>query len=147
MTILYDTSIETNETMSALTPDAVTTAVQIPTFYQNQQQFLKMLMFLFQDYQGQKVWQYLPPDTVRKICEQLHMLMEATEEYAVIQNNRTLLYNVYCVIISKVRGLKTNSHFHRDETPTFMTALYQLYKTLLHLKMPMPLFGHLQKGQ
>lgn len=131
----------------SLTPAAVTAAIQTPGFHQNQTQFWKMLCFLFQDYEGQKVWEHLPRDTLRIICEQLHAVMESVEEYSTIQSNRNLLYNVYFVILSKVRGPKTISRFHGDETPTFFTALHQLYKTLLQLKMPMPLFAHSQKRQ
>ena len=132
---------------TSLTPAAVTTAIQTPEFHQNQAEFWKMLCFLFQDYEGQKVWEHLPRDTLRAICEQLHMVMESVPEYSVIQINRNLLYNVYFVILSKVRGPKTISRFHGDETPAFLTALHHLYKALLQLRMPMPLFGHCQKGQ
>lgn len=103
-----------------------------------------MLCYLFQDYEGQKVWEHLPRDTIRNLCEQLHAVMESTEEYATLQTNRNVLYNIYFVILSKVRGPKTISRFHGDETPAFLTALHQLYKTLLQLQMPMPLFGHAQ---
>lgn len=129
----------------SLTPAAVTAAIQTPGFHQNQIQFWKMLCFLFQDYEGQKVWEHLPRDTIRSICEQLHAVMESVEDYSTIQSNRNLLYNVYFVILSKVRGPKTISRFHGDETPIFLNALHQLYKTLLQLKMPMPLFGHSQR--
>lgn len=140
------TNIYNSDMSNSLTPDTVTAAIQTPGFHQNHKQFWQLLCFLFQDYEGQKVWEHLPRDTMRKLCEQLHAVMESMEDYGVIQSNRNLLYNTYFVILSKVRGPKTNSRFHGDETPAFMTALHQLYKTLLQLKMPMPLFGHSQKG-
>ena len=137
-----------SRTMStSLTPASVTAALQTPGFHQNQEQFWRMLRFLFQDHQEKKVWEHLPPDTVRNICEQLHMVMESVEEYSTLQINRNLLYNVYFVILSKVRGPKTVSRLHADESAVFLSALHHLYKTLLQLKMPMPLFGRAQREE
>ena len=126
-----------------MNPHQVTVAVSQPNFYVRKKEFWQMLWFLFNDYQSQKVHTFLPQNTFRKICTQLHALIEAEPDYAVLESNQNLLYRTYFVILKNIRAHKTITRMTVDETPEVMMALYQLYKRLLELKPgPMPLFAH-----
>ena len=81
--------------MASLTPNAVKLAVQSPTFHQNKNQFWKMLCFLFTDYQGTKVYQHIDHTTFCLIMEQLHVVIENTDEYSTIASNKNLLKQLY----------------------------------------------------
>ena len=125
-------------------PDQVSQAVSQPNFYLQKKPFWQMLCYLFSDYQGRKVHYFLPLDTFRKICVQLHLLMQSEEDFAVIQSNRELLFHMYFLFLSKFRGSKTLTQMTVDETPELNSALYKLYFELRSLGYSMPLYGHAQ---
>ncbi len=124
------------------TPSNVTLALNNPNFINNHKQFWQMLCYLFSDFNEQKVWKQLPTNTVRKICIQFHTVLESLTDFAVIQSNRDLLFNVYLMIVKRTKGLNSVSQFHYNESPEFLMALHQIYKIVLTLKFEkIPLFG------
>lgn len=123
-------------------PNQVTQAVSRPDFYLQKKAFWQMLCYLFSDYQGQKVHYFLPKPTFQNICIQLHLLMETEDDFAVIQSNRELLFHVYFLFLSKIRGSKTLTQMTVDETPELNNAIYKLYFELRRLGYSMPLYGH-----
>ena len=125
-------------------PDLVTRAISQPNFYLQKKSFWQMLCYLFSDYQGQKVHFFLQVDTFRKICLQLHLLMQSEDDFAVVQSNRDLLFHTYFLFLSKIRGSKTLTRMTVDETPELNSALYKLYYELRRLGYSMPLYGHPQ---
>ena len=131
---------------SSLTPSSVSAAVQVPTFYQNVSQFWKMLCYLFTDYQGQKVWKHLPVDTFRSIIEQLHVVIENTQNFDTIRSNKDLLYHVYFACLISVKQHQTVSEFHAWENPPVLKGFHHLYKILRQLNFDMPLFAHVKEG-
>lgn len=130
----------------SLAPSAVTAAVQNPTFYQNVPQFWKMMCYLFSDYQGKKVWRHLPVDTFRSVIEQLHVVIENTENFGTIRSNKDLLYHVYFVSLISIKQNRTISEFHAWENPPVLKGIHHLYKLLRQLGFEMPLFAHVKEG-
>lgn len=133
---------------SNLNPSSVTVAVSDPQFYKQRKTFWQMLAYLFADYQGQKVHNFLTPDTFRKICVQLCSLVDAENDFAVIESNAQLLYRVYFLLLYNIRSHKTMTHMIAQESRATLTALYNLYKWLREIrsksvneKWPMPQFG------
>lgn len=107
-------------------------------------QFWAMLEYLFTNERNRKVWTQLPEDTFRKICPQLYRIIETTEEYETIRHRRELIYNVYIVIVTRIRGRKTWSQTLCNENYTFLKPLHEIYKLLLRMKTPnMTTFGSL----
>lgn len=132
-----------NSFSTAMNPQQVTAAVSNPSFYRQKKPFWQMLCYLFVDYQGRKVHQFLPPDTFRSICLQLHALIEDEDDYAVIQSNAKLLYHTYFILLGNIRANKTITRLIVDENQDLLTALYQTYKRLLDLRIgTMPLCFH-----
>ena len=134
---------------SNLNPSSVTVAVSDPQFYKQRKTFWQMLAYLFADYQGQKVHNFLTPDTFRKICVQLCSLVDAESDFAVIESNAQLLYHVYFLLLRNIRAQKSMTLMITQERRATLTALYNLYKWLRELrsksvndeKWPMPQFG------
>ena len=133
---------------SNLNPSSVTVAVSDPQFYKQRKTFWQMLSYLFADYQGQKVHNFLTPDTFRKICVQLCSLVDAESDFAVIESNAQLLYHIYFLLLHNIRAHKTMTYMITQESRATLTALYNLYKWLREIrsksvneKWPMPLFG------
>jgi hypothetical protein len=130
----------------SLTPISVTQALDTATFFQNQDQFWKMLCYIFTDYQGQKVWRQIPSDAHRSIIEQLQVVIENTDSFDTIHSNKNLLYHVYFAALISIKGKRTLTDFHAYEKPTVLIGFHHLYKLLLQLKMDMPLFAHIKEG-
>lgn len=130
----------------SLTPASVTVAVAAPTFFQNHDQFWKMLSYLFTDYQGQRVWRQVSPDTHRTIIEQLQVVIENTDNFDTINSQKELLYQSYFAALMSTRRAQTVSQFHASEKTTVLTGFYHLYKLLRQLNVNMPLFASVQKG-
>ena len=128
-----------------LTPQHVVAAISNPNFYQNQTQFWNMLSFLFSDYNGQKVWRHLQADTFRSIVEQTQVVMESTHDYSQISNNKKILYHLYFISLSSIRGNRTISEFQAYEKTSVIKAIYYLYKHLRQVKFEMPLFCDIPK--
>lgn len=128
-----------------LTPQSVVIAINNPTFHQNHQQFWKMLCYLFTDFQGGKVWQHIDPNTFKTIMEQLHVVMENTQQYSTIRSNKQLLYHVYMSALKRVKASKTVAQWQAHEKYSVLTAFHYLYKQLLALKFDMPLFSHVEE--
>lgn len=133
--------------METLTPEHVSKAVDRPNFYENHDEFWKMLNFLFTTYNGSSVWRQIHPDIFRKIIEQLHVVLESTENYSTIKNNQTLLYHIYLASLISTRGSQSVQQYMAYEKDTVLQGLYYLYKQLHALKMPMPLFCNISETQ
>jgi hypothetical protein len=130
-------------------PAQVTAAVSNALFYKQRNSFWQMLCYLMSDYQGQKVHTFLPPDTFRKICVQLHRLIESYMVVQVgnddraLQSNANLLYQIYFVLLKNIRAHKTITRMTVDEHPDVLMALHKIYSHLRQLNAgPMPLFAH-----
>ena len=125
------------------TPRDVQMAINTPNFCKNQEPFWKMLRFLFTDYNGSPVHSQLDIQTYRKMVCQLHTVIEETESYQKILENRQIIYLVYFVILEALRGHRSNCDMHVRESPEVLKALYQTYRLLLRFEcFEMPLFGH-----
>ena len=127
--------------MASLTPNAVKLAVQSPTFHQNKNQFWKMLCFLFTDYQGTKVYQHIDHTTFCLIMEQLHVVIENTDEYSTIASNKNLLKHVYYAGLTQTKGHRTITQWQATEKTTTLQAFHYLYKQLFQMKLVLPTFG------
>ena len=125
------------------TPEDVCKAVAIPTFFENHDEFWKMSCYLFTNHNGQKVWSQLPTDTFRTIIEQLHVVMENTEQYSTIVSNQGLLYHLYFAALHKIKGPRSVAQFMAHEKPSVLSGFHYVYKQLFHLKVVMPLFCHM----
>ena len=130
----------------SLTPASVTAAVGRATFFQNHEQFWSMLRYLFNDYQGQKVWRQVSPDTHRTIIEQLQVVIETTDNFETLNSQKELLYHIYFAALISTRSTRSVSHFHASEKTTVLTGFHHLYKLLLQLKVNMPLFAAVPEG-
>ena len=129
--------------MATLTPNSVKQAIENPTFYQNKNQFWQMLCFLFTDYQGTSVYKHIDNVTFGRIIEQLHVVIENTEQYSTIQSNKNLLKHVYYAGLTQTKGMKSIAQWQATEKTTTLQAFHHLYKQLFQLKLNMPLFGHI----
>jgi len=130
----------------SLTPASVTVAVATPTFFQQHDQFWKMLCYLFTDYQGRRVWRQVSADTHRLIIEQLQVVIESTDDFNTIRSQKHLLYRIYFAALISIRAAGTVSQFHAFEKTTVLTGFHHLYKLLLQLHFDMPLFASVQEG-
>ena len=124
-------------------PQDVDKAVSTPTFFQNQDQFWKMLCYLFTTHEEKYVWELIQVDTFRTIIEQLTVVMENCDQYSTIKSNKDLLYHVYVAALKRIRGGRTVSEFHAYEKFPVLAGFLYLYKQLFHLKMNMPLFAQI----
>ena len=128
---------------SGLTPEDVCKAVAIPTFFEKRAEFWKMLCYLFTTHNSQPVWKQLPIETLMTIVEQLHVVIENTEDYSTIQSNQGLLYHVYFALLTKIKGGRSVAQFMGYEKHSVLVGFHHIYKQLYHLNVNMPLFGHM----
>jgi hypothetical protein len=127
--------------MDSLTPNSVKQAIQDPTFHQNKSQFWKMLCFLFTDYQDKKVYNHIDNITFSMIMEQLHVVMENTEEYSTIASNKNLIKHVYYAGLTQTKGHNSLTRWQATEKTTTLQAFHYIYKQLFHMKLTLPTFG------
>ena len=129
-------------TAKTITPENVTIAVTNPTFHQNHTQFWQMLCYLFTDHEQQKVWRKISEETFRTIMEQLHVVMESTDQYSTIRSNQHLLYQVYMTGLISIKGGRSVAQFQAHERYSVLQSFHYLYKQLFALNVSMPLFCH-----
>tara|TARA_B110000046_G_C12715836_1_gene282520 strand:+ start:41 stop:481 length:441 start_codon:yes stop_codon:yes gene_type:complete len=126
----------------ALTPRNVTLAITNPTFHQNHPQFWKMLCYLFTEHEQKKVWQHIDKDTFRTIMEQVHVVMENTDQYRLLRSNQQLLYHVYMAALTSIKASRSVAQFQGHERYSVLQAFHYLYKQLFAMNVVMPLFCH-----
>ena len=129
----------------SLTPLSVSTALDVPEFYQNKQQFWHMLGFLFTNYQNKPVWEQVPTDAYYKLGEQLWHFANAIESEAEFNAKGQTIYRTYYTIMRITRGNRSNSAWHAYSSPEFLQAMYRLYRQMYSVgTIPnLPLFGHI----
>tara|TARA_B100000780_G_C20979677_1_gene391400 strand:- start:25 stop:408 length:384 start_codon:yes stop_codon:yes gene_type:complete len=120
--------------------------MNVPTFYRQTLSFWNMCSFLFTQHCGRSVWEQLPSDTFFKMGEQLHEAVEALPSQSEMQEKRTIFYQTYFVILSKTRGLQTQTEWLARSPPDFLQAMHKMYRLLFsirHSVPKMPNFGNL----
>lgn len=130
---------------ATLTSVDVTHAMNVPTFYRQTLPFWNMCSFLFTQHEGRLVWQQVPSDTFFKMGEQLYQAVEALPSENEMQEKRLLFYQTYFVIVSKTRGLQTQTEWLARSPPDFLQAMHKMYRLLFsmrHLVPEMPNFGN-----
>jgi hypothetical protein len=130
---------------ATLTPADVTHAMNVPIFYNQTNSFWNMCSFLFTQHNGRPVWQQVPADTFFKMGEQLYQAVEALPSETVMQQKRLLFYQTYFTIISKTRGLRTQTEWLARSPPDFLQAMHKMYRLLFSMRnlVPeMPNFGN-----
>lgn len=75
--------------------------------------------------------------------EQLHMVIENTENYSTIESNQGLLYHVYFASLEKIKGGRSVAQFMGYEKYSVLTGFHYVYKQLYQLNVVLPLFGHM----
>ena len=132
-----------------MNPTKISEAVSNPQFYEQRTAFWQMLRYMFTDFQGQKVYTFLPPNTFRNVCLQLHRLIESYlvveigNDNTDLQKNAEIVYHTYFLVLRNIRAQKTVTRMMADETPEQLMSLYKIYCHLRELKAgPMPLFAH-----
>ena len=126
-----------------LTPVDVTHAMNVPTFYQQTLSFWNMCSFLFEQSNGQYVWQQLSSDTFFKLGEQLHKAVEAFETPQEQEQKAQIFYQTYFVILSKTRQQQTQTEWLAHSPPDFLQCMHKMYRLLFTMKVPkMPNFGN-----
>jgi|MDSY01.1.fsa_nt_gb hypothetical protein len=132
-----------------MNPGKITEAVSNPQFYMQRAAFWKLLQYMFTDFQGQKVYTFVPPDTFRQVSMQLHRLVESYmvvhtgNDNVNLHEHAPIIYHTYFLLLRNIRAQKTVTRMMADETPAQLMSLYKLYCLLLELKAgPMPLFAH-----
>lgn len=128
----------------SLTPLTVSTALNVPEFYKNKQQFMYMLEFLFTNYQNKPVWQQVPTSAYYKLGEQLWHFVNDIESEAEFNAKGPTIYRTYNTIVRMTRGSRSNSDWHAYSTPEFLQCMYRLYRQMYNVgTIPnLPLFGH-----
>jgi len=128
----------------SLTPLTISTALNVPEFYKNKQQFMYMLEFLFTNYQNKPVWQQVPTTAYCKLGEQLWHFVNAIESEAEFNAKGATIYRTYNTIVRMTRGGRSNSDWHAYSTPEFLQCMYRLYRQMYNVgTIPnLPLFGH-----
>lgn len=132
-------------TPATLSPADVTHAMNVPTFYRQTNSFWNMCDFLFTTNGGHRVWEQVPSDTFFKMGEQLHQAVEALPSQNEMQQKRQIFYKTYFVIISRTRGMQTQTEWLARSPPDFLQAMHKMYRLLFsirHLVPDMPNFGN-----
>lgn len=129
----------------SLTPLTIATALNVPNFYQNKQQFWHMLDFLFTNYENKPVWQQVSRETYHKMGIQLWHLVNNIETEAELIRKSETLYNTYYVIMQVTLGQRSNSDWHAYSSTCFLNSMYRLYRQMYSMRTihNLPLFGHL----
>jgi|TARA_B110000091_G_scaffold127957_1_gene137324 hypothetical protein len=128
----------------SLTPLTIATALNVPNFYQNKQQFWHMLNFLFTNYENKPVWTQVSKDTYHKMGIQLWQLVNDIETEAELNGKSETLYKTYYTIMRMTR-VGSNSDWHAYSSLEFLNSMYRLYRQMYNMRTipDLPLFGHL----
>lgn len=130
---------------ATLTSADVTHAMNVPNFYNQTLSFWNMCSFLFTQHNGRPVWHQVPADTFFKMGEQLYQAVEALPSENDMQQKRQLFYQTYFVILSKTRGLQTQTEWLARSPPDFLQAMHKMYRLLFSMRnlvAPLPNFGN-----
>ena len=131
--------------MSALTltPSDVIHAMNVPNFYQQTSAFWNMCGFLFTKQNEQHVWMQIPADTYFKMGEQLHSAVEAFETQGEQEQQASIFYQTYFVILTKTRQQQTQTEWLAHSPPDFLQSMHKMYRLLFSMRVPpMPNFGN-----
>jgi len=118
--------------------DNVKNALKLPNFYQNQDQFWKMLGFIRQKQDIQ-----LSNCEYRQLSRQLNLAIENAQNYQIITLSGQNIYHIYFLILSKLRGGKTVQNWMANEEINTLKDLHCIYKLLYTIhNSQLPGFGN-----
>ena len=131
--------------MATLTPDTITHASNVPTFYQQKEQFLHMLKYLFAKYNSKFVWMQVPSKSYSNLAIQLHKFVESLDTQQKLFEIKDLFFHSYYVIVKMTRNYQSVTQWMATQPPEFLTAMHKMYRILISIRQqipPLPLFGH-----
>jgi hypothetical protein len=103
---------------------SVKTALSLPNFYQNQEQFWQMLDFIRKQDINLGNYEY------HQLARQLDMAIENASNYKTIELSGENIYYAYFLLLSKLKGCKTMQNWMANEEKETLKHLHSIYKLL-----------------